>query len=455
LTCCSTPSFPFAAAAREIGVKHYTLAFVTAQSGCEASWGGVAPVKDGLLDEYLISNINELRAAGGNVIVSFGGASGAELAQSCSSVSALAAQYRAVIKRYNLTHLDFDIEGAAMADTAANTRRSQAIALLQQEAARDARQLVISYTLPVSTAGLTQHGINILQNAVGNNVAISVVNIMAMNYGGNTPPDRMGQNAIDAAEATLSQMRNVFGDRTASQLRLMLGLTPMIGMNDITTEIFTPADADKVLNYARTSNIGRLAMWSMSRDNQCPGNPTQTYVSPTCSSIAQQEFEFAKKFKAFTTLTKQTLAPVADAWVQGADAFRNTNYGASTEMQIKRTLNPGAGRGRRGFLRFDTSGVTGERRVRPVENLRAADRRRAASHRDDRAEGRRHHVGRDDLDVEQPTSGRLARRARLNHGGRREQSILRIRPHGIRSSRARGRACAHLTCASSTKPLRE
>lgn len=53
------------------------------------------------------------------------------------------------------------------------------------------------------------------------------------------------------------------------------------------------------------------------------------------------------------------VAPAADTWVQGADAFRNTNYGTSTEMQVKRTLNPGAGRGRRGFLRFDTSGVTG------------------------------------------------------------------------------------------------
>lgn len=54
-----------------------------------------------------------------------------------------------------------------------------------------------------------------------------------------------------------------------------------------------------------------------------------------------------------------TLAPIADTWVQGADAFRNTNYGTSPELQVKRTLNPGAGRGRRGFLRFDTSTITG------------------------------------------------------------------------------------------------
>jgi hypothetical protein len=54
------------------------------------------------------------------------------------------------------------------------------------------------------------------------------------------------------------------------------------------------------------------------------------------------------------------LTPAADTWVQGADAFRNTNYGLTAEMQVKRTLNPGAGRGRRGFLRFDTASVAGE-----------------------------------------------------------------------------------------------
>lgn len=54
-----------------------------------------------------------------------------------------------------------------------------------------------------------------------------------------------------------------------------------------------------------------------------------------------------------------TLTPSADAWVQGADAFLNTNYGADTQLQVKRTLNPGSGRGRRGFLRFDTSALAG------------------------------------------------------------------------------------------------
>jgi hypothetical protein len=35
------------------------------------------------------------------------------------------------------------------------------------------------------------------------------------------------------------------------------------------------------------------------------------------------------------------------------------NFGASPELQVKRTLNPGNGKGRQAYLRFDTSRVEG------------------------------------------------------------------------------------------------
>jgi parallel beta-helix repeat protein len=47
----------------------------------------------------------------------------------------------------------------------------------------------------------------------------------------------------------------------------------------------------------------------------------------------------------------------SDAFVRGAQA--TTNFGASTELQVKRTLNPGNGKGRQSYLRFDTTGITG------------------------------------------------------------------------------------------------
>lgn len=58
------------------------------------------------------------------------------------------------------------------------------------------------------------------------------------------------------------------------------------------------------------------------------------------------------------------LSPLADTWVQGADAARDINFGLHTAMQTKRTLNPGNGRGRRAYLKFDISTITNLSRAR-------------------------------------------------------------------------------------------
>ena len=55
---------------------------------------------------------------GGDVIVSFGGAANHELAEVITSATALQAAYQSMIDAYGLTHIDFDIEGAAVADRA-------------------------------------------------------------------------------------------------------------------------------------------------------------------------------------------------------------------------------------------------------------------------------------------------------------------------------------------------
>src|SRR5262249_4693124 len=83
------------------GQKYFTLAFVidAKAGGCQAKWNGDTSVTGG----YWSSEVNSLRAAGGDVIVSFGGAAGTELGVHCSTVSALQTQYQTVIDAYNLT----------------------------------------------------------------------------------------------------------------------------------------------------------------------------------------------------------------------------------------------------------------------------------------------------------------------------------------------------------------
>lgn len=72
----------------------------------------------------------------------------------------------------------------------------------------------------------------------------------------------------------------------------------MIGVNDISSEVFTLTDAQMLVDYAQTdSNIVRLSMWSVGRDN---GNGAGAhYASPDSSGIAQQPYDFATIFQQF------------------------------------------------------------------------------------------------------------------------------------------------------------
>ncbi|MDF3147302.1 MULTISPECIES: cellulose binding domain-containing protein [unclassified Streptomyces] len=282
------PAFDLSASAEATGVKDYNLAFVTDGGGCTPKWGGVTD----LGGDAVAAQIGDLRAKGGDVRVSFGGAAGSELATTCSSADALAAAYGKVVDAYKLTKVDFDVEGGALPDTAANTRRAQAIAMLQA----DHPDLDVSFTLPVMPEGLTQPGVDLLSNAKQNRVKINTVNIMAMDYGPAYSGD-MGTYAEQAATATQAQVKSVLGLSDSAAWK-SVAVTPMIGVNDVTTEIFKVDDATQLVNFAKSKGLGWLSMWSATRDKQCAGGEKPA-ADATCSSILQEKFAFSKAFATY------------------------------------------------------------------------------------------------------------------------------------------------------------
>ncbi|TWG03295.1 chitinase (glycosyl hydrolase family 18) [Streptomyces brevispora] len=282
------PAFDLAGTATRTGVKQFNLAFITSGGSCAPLWGGVT----GLGDDHVASQIGGLRAAGGDVRVSFGGASGSELALNCASAADLAAAYGKVVDTYKLTKVDFDIEGGALPDTAANSRRSQAIAQLQ----KSHPGLDVSFTLPVMPEGLTQPGVDLIADARKNGVDVGAVNIMAMDYGASYGGD-MGTYAIQAATATQAQIKGVLGLSEAAAWKAV-AVTPMIGVNDVSTEIFKVEDATQLVEFARTKGLGWLAMWSGTRDKECAGGAKPS-ADASCSSIAQEPLAFTKAFGAY------------------------------------------------------------------------------------------------------------------------------------------------------------
>ena len=169
--------------------------------------------------------------------------------------------------------------------------RDQAIAGLQ--AANP--DLKVSFTLPVLPTGLTADGLHVLQQAMADGVRVDMVNIMAMDYGTSVDNNgQMGLSAIQASEATQQQL-------AAIGLDAKIGITPMIGVNDIVSEVFKLSDAQMLVDYAENDpDVAMLSMWSVARDNgNTAGIPSAT---PDSSGIAQDPYEFASIFHQYDIL---------------------------------------------------------------------------------------------------------------------------------------------------------
>lgn len=298
------PPFDFDGYLQSQGVRFLNLAFVVAEPGTTIpSWGGYHRVST----DYLVPELARIRSSGGDVMVSFGGAAGTELAVACPDVATLQAAYQSVIDTYALTHIDFDIEGIWIVDAPSIARRSAAIAGLQQAARTEHRELHVWFTLPTLPSGITQDGRNVIASALQAGVEIAGVNVMAMDYGiANAPQGstQMGAYAIQAATALHQQLGALHlaagRPRTSAQLWGMVGVTPMIGLNDVTTEVFRQQDAAQLLAFARQQDIGMLSFWSATRDAQCAGGASTT-VSPNCSSVLQAPWEFTGIFRPYTS----------------------------------------------------------------------------------------------------------------------------------------------------------
>ncbi len=288
--------------AQQSGDRYLTLAFLEtlSKSSCTLAWNGDR--RQTLASGKYLSDIATLRAAGGDVVPSFGGWSadqgGTELGDSCKDVNAIAAAYESVVTTYDVTRLDMDVEGRSLTRTDGIDRRNKAIKLLQDWAASQGRTVQVVYTLPTSATGLEPSGLAVLQNAVANGVRVDIVNIMTFDYYDRTTTD-MGGAAITAAQGLFTQLHGLFPAKTAAQLWAMQGNTIMPGLDDYPrrTEVTYPADAQRLLDFARANGISLLSMWAIQRDNGgCPG----TTGSNTCSGIVQNTWDFSHVLAPFT-----------------------------------------------------------------------------------------------------------------------------------------------------------
>ena len=230
-------------------------------------------------------------------MISFGGQRNEELAVACQDADSLADAYAEIVRRYDVSAIDLDLEGRALADPAVRARRAHAIARVQSEAAAGGGRLAVWVTLPADRDGLTNDGVDAVRELLEAGVSVSGVNLMTMDFGvpsTTAAPATLVEQSVTAGYSQVERLLLSAGQVPASsQVWGMLGATVMIGLNDTPEEVFTRADAGQVQAFAAAKGMARLSMWSLNRDRACPSNTSAgAGVSDTCSGVDQDDGAF-------------------------------------------------------------------------------------------------------------------------------------------------------------------
>ncbi|MEU7783810.1 cellulose binding domain-containing protein [Amycolatopsis sp. NPDC049159] len=265
------------------GVKWFTMAFINASGGCNPAWDSSRPLS-GSADANAIAQI---KAAGGQVVPSFGGWSGNKLGPNCSTPAALAGAYQQVINAYGLKAIDIDIENSdEFENEAVQDRILGALKIVKQN--NPGVQTIL--TFGTSTTGPNFYGNRLIDQSKALGANVDVYTIMPFDFGGGS---NMYQSTVNAANGLRDKLKSTFGWSDATAYG-HLGISGMNGLSD-QQELTDLSTWTQITNWAKTNKIGRLAFWSVNRDRGCPGGGVQA----ACSGIAQNDWDFTKVTAGF------------------------------------------------------------------------------------------------------------------------------------------------------------
>jgi len=260
-----------------------TVAFATGACGSE-SWGGVSGAN------WAAENVPQLHAANLNYVISTGGAAGTFTCASTSAMDSFIARYTST----NLVGIDFDIEGGQSTTDIQN--------LVNAAVGAQATYPKLQFSFTLATLGASDGsygGVNSLGNTVVRDVLASslknyVIDLMTMDYGNaSSSVCVVSGSTCEMAQSAIQAVKNL--EHTYGIAAGKIAVTPMIGMNDATTETFTIADVSTLTSYAVGNGLAGLHFWSLDRDTPC----SDDYASPTCNSISSTSpLQYTKAFIA-------------------------------------------------------------------------------------------------------------------------------------------------------------
>ena len=274
------------------GAKAFTLAFIVADNGCTPAWETDNGLDDVSSDTQIGPIISAIRAAGGDVVVSFGGYNGTKLGQTCGTPQATAAAEQAIINKYGLNALDFDLEEPEYENATAINNELGAAQILQQ----NNPGLYESITIPGTTSGTGYFGQQLLNNAKALGYTPNAYAIMPFDGGFSG-----ASSQITALQDFNTMLMNTFGWSSATAYAHE-GISSMNGRTD-SAEYFYQSDFQTVLNFAESNHLARYTFWSVNRDRQCNPPDNNGTLSGTCSSVPQNSWDFTKYVVEFAGVT--------------------------------------------------------------------------------------------------------------------------------------------------------
>ena len=249
-----------------------SLAFATGTCGSE-NWGGVAG------DAFASANVSKLNAAGLDYVVSTGGAAGSF---TCASGDGM----KAFIARYSSSHLvgvDFDIETGQTASDISSLVSSAAAAQSAYPKLRFSFTLATLAASDGSYGGLNGTGDTVMKAIKTSSLTNYTVNLMTMDYGNGTASACVVKNGVcDMGASAIQAAKNL--QHTYGTPLTKIELTPMIGVNDSSSNIVSLADVDTITSYVVANKLAGLHYWSLDRDTPCPS--ATTTASATCNSMS-------------------------------------------------------------------------------------------------------------------------------------------------------------------------
>src|SRR6201999_433187 len=188
--------------------------------------------------------------------------------------------------------IDFDIEGGQSESDIQHLVAAAAGAQAQYPNIQFSFTLATLAASDGSYGGVNSLGNEVVQAVLGSSLKNYVINLMTMDYGSASSgvcvvvsgSCEMGQSAIQAVK----NLEHTYGIAASK-----IAVTPMIGMNDATSETFTAADVSTLSSYAVSNGLAGVHYWSLDRDTPC----SDTYASPTCNSVSSTTpLEYTNKF---------------------------------------------------------------------------------------------------------------------------------------------------------------